>query len=225
MGDSYVLFVDADNIPGTMMSQVLDIIKERGRIVTCKVVGDFTRPELFPWKNICLNYNLDAIIAWHKPGGNSSDLKICQDCVHFMYTHPSIQNYVLITGDGDFTTIIKDLKMHGKNVICMGLRQQSSAVLQRCCDEFIALVPKQTGTQKKKNPLVSALQTAITCLLDKEPNIDLSQIKTKLLLANPNFTERNFGTTSMKKLMELMGYTVYLTQKNGVSFGPYVKKI
>lgn len=222
--DRFAVFVDADNIPAPLMSKCLDHIKERGRIVSCKVFGDFSRPALLPWKTVCLNYNLEAIMAWHKSGKNSSDLKICQACVHMMYTHTNINHYILITGDGDFTTIIQDLKMREKYVMCMGLRSSSSSILQTCCDEFIDLTVKQPMDLTKQD-LSIQLALAIRCELEKNPKKNLGDLKCRLLLKNPKFTEANFGKSTYKKLVESLGFTVFYERIKGREpTGPYVRK-
>ena len=114
MTSVFAVLIDADNIPAPVIGKALTILKTRGRIVICKVFGDFSRPALAPWKQVCLTYNLEAIMAWHKSGKNSSDLKLCQACTHMLYSHPTINDYVLVTGDGDYTTVIQDLKTHDK---------------------------------------------------------------------------------------------------------------
>ena len=234
--ERFLVFVDADNVPASIMSKALELIKERGRIVSCKVFGDFSRSALVPWKNTCLIYNLEPVMAWHKSGKNTSDLKLCQSCVHSMYNiHSNINNYILITGDGDFTTVIQDLKNREKYVICMGLRRQSSAILQNCCDEFIDLTPaKKTitapGSKSSDDSktdidkqLKESIIKAVKFEIEHFPGIDLSQIKTRLLLKNPNYNEQNFGKRSFSKFMQFLGFEVNYVDKEGTRFGPYAK--
>lgn len=223
--DRFAVFVDADNIPAHIMNKALAIIRERGRIVSCKVFGDFSSPQLSPWKTTCLTYNLQAIMAWHKSGKNSSDLKICQECVHTMYTHSNIVNYILITGDGDFTTIIQDLKLHEKYVICMGLRSGTSKILQTCCDEFIDLTPSGTKDQKPiGKTYTDAIQKDIERELDKKPKMDLGALKSRLLLKNPNYTETNYGKSTFKALIQSLGFDVFYEEVEGRQpRGPFVK--
>lgn len=232
--ERFLVFVDADNVPASIMSKALGLIKGRGRIVSCKVFGDFSRTELLPWKNICLSFNLEPIMAWHKSKKNSSDLKICQYCVHSMYNvHSNINNYILITGDGDFTTVIQDLKNREKYVICMGLRMQSSSILQHCCDEFIDLTPAKknvasTSSAESKSDidkrnLKESVIKAVKFELERFPGIDLSQIKTRLLLKNPSYNEQNFGKGSFSKFIQFLGFEVYCIERDGKTFGPYAK--
>jgi len=208
MTSVFSVLVDADNIPATVIGKALTILKTRGRIVICKVFGDFSRPALAPWKQACLTYNLEAIMAWHKSGKNSSDLKLCQACTHMLYSHPTINDYVLVTGDGDFTTVIQDLKTHDKNVICMGIEEQCSAVLKNCCDEFISLVAKKSSGESKTTVTIKdAIEREFRNSDDS--HLNCGALKERLLRINPSFTEVNYNQPSFGKLLLHLGYVVF----------------
>ena len=203
----FAVFVDADNVPARIIPSLFSIFKERGIIVVCKVFGDFSRQALVPWKAMCLQYNLEAIVAWHKSGKNSSDLKMCQSCVHTLYTHTNIQHYVLVTGDGDFTTVIQDLKRNEKHVICMGMEANCSPILKNCCDEFIKWTPESTSTVTIQT---QPIQQAIEDKFKSSDNVELNcgQLKEQLLRINPSFTERNYDQPSFSALLRSLGYNV-----------------
>jgi uncharacterized protein (TIGR00288 family) len=219
MTSIFAVLVDADNIPATVMGKALDILKTRGRIVICKVFGDFSRQALAPWKQSCLTYNLEAIMAWHKSGKNSSDLKLCQACTHMLYSHPAIKDYVLVTGDGDFTTVIQDLKTHDKNVICMGIEEQCSVVLKNCCDEFISLRVKKRTVGSKTT---ITIKDAIECEFrnSDDPRLNCGSLKERLLRINPAYTEVNYNQPSFGKLLQHLGYDVF----HNTGGTPFVKK-
>ena len=213
MSSVFAVFVDADNIPARSMFKAMQLLKERGRMIICKVFGDFSRPELAPWKTVCLTYNLEAIMAWHKSGKNSSDLKICQACTHMLYSHPNIKDYVLVTGDGDFTTVIQDLKIHDKHVICMGIEEQCSLVLKNCCDEFLSLKiqtsrPSSPPNRSKKfQGIRAAIERQIR--ISDNGELNCGNLKEKLLREDPTFTEANYQQPSWVKLLQHLGYCVY----------------
>jgi len=229
MTSIFAVLVDADNIPATVLGKAWDILKTRGRIVICKVFGDFSRPTLAPWKQTCLRYNLEAIMAWHKSGKNSSDLKLCQACTHMLYSHTDIKDYVLVTGDGDFTTVIQDLKTHDKNVICMGMAQSCSEVLKNCCDEFISLCPVQdeskSADKPKTSPVARDTKTIIEAI-EREfdnadgPHLNCGNLKKRILRVNPSFTEVNYNQASFGKLLQSLDYEVF----RNVGGTPFVKK-
>lgn len=203
----FAVFVDADNVPAQIIPDLFKLLKERGSIVVCKVFGDFSRPALASWKTICLQYNLEAIVAWHKSGKNSSDLKLCQSCVHTLYTHKNIQEYVLVTGDGDFTTVIQDLKRNEKNVICMGIEASCSNILKNCCDEFIKWTPNSTSSSKISTQTIKKAIDAQFRISDYL-GLNCGALKEHLLRVNPTFTERNYEELSFGSLLTSLGYRV-----------------
>lgn len=203
----FAVFIDADNVPSRIIPDLFKILKERGSIVICKVFGDFSRPNLTSWKSVCLQYNLEAVIAWHKAGKNSSDLKLCQSCVHTLYTHGNINDYVLVTGDGDFTTVIQDLKRNEKNVICMGVASNCSNILKNCCDEFILWAPPTTPASKIST---RPIKRAIDAVFQRRDAVELNcgALKEHLLRVNSTFTETNYDQPSFGALLVSLGYTV-----------------
>jgi hypothetical protein len=230
MTSAFVVLVDADNIPASVMGTALQILRARGRIVMCKVFGDFSRPALGPWKHICLTYNLEAIMSWHKSGKNSSDLKLCQSCTHLLYSHPNIKDYVLVTGDGDFTTVIQDLKSRDKHVVCMGISQSCSEVLKNCCDEFISLRVHQVTPESKSvlsdkrkmgrdtKPIIDAIEQEFK--MSDDPHLNCGALKERLLRTNPEFTEINYDQASFGKMLQCFGYTLF----RNAGGTPFVKK-
>jgi uncharacterized LabA/DUF88 family protein len=92
------------------------------------------------------------MLLW--PGINLVKIRLTSSyakaCTHMLYSHPTINDDVLVTGDGDFTTVIQDLKTHDKHVICMGIDEQCSVVLKNCCDEFISLIVKKSPGEKAR---------------------------------------------------------------------------
>lgn len=211
----YAVLIDADNLPASVMPQTLQILKSRGTIQVCKVFGDFSCSNLGNWKDMCIRFNLESIMAWRKRGKNSSDLKLCQSCTHMLYRYPELDDYVLVTGDGDFSTVIQDLKQHGKRVICMGVEEHCSTVLKTCCDEFIAL-PNSTAVARPYKTSAALLtkkrliNTSIDRQFEMNDNnpINCGTLKTTLLRENPSFTETNFNQPSFVQLMKYLGYKI-----------------
>lgn len=191
----FVVFVDAENVSSEILKDVYDIIKPRGKIVMCKVFGDFS---ILPaWKDVCIRFNADPVMVWRKSGKNSSDIKMVQQCVHMMYSNPQIQNYVLVTGDGDFTHMVQDLKVNQKDVIVMGNSASSSNSLRECCDEFIEW-PRVSGTKTKKK-----LTNLIKKMLRDAPDglLNCGQVKSTLLQIDAANSAVNYGESSFQDLL------------------------
>jgi uncharacterized LabA/DUF88 family protein len=70
---------------------------------------------------------------------NNADIYIAWDVAQLIYTNQNIQKYALITGDGDFTEIVKRAQQNGKRVIVMGFERNTSDFLRTQADQFVSL--------------------------------------------------------------------------------------
>ena len=202
----FAVFVDAENVSSEILKEVHNILRKRGKVISIKVFGDFST--LPSWRDACIRVNAEPVMVWRKSGKNSSDIKMCQACVHMLYSHEGIEHYVLVTGDGDFTHLVQDLKQREKHVIVMGNSASSSNSLRECCDEFIEWPRVKTH--------VDTLKQTIDSILKEEVDINIGPLKQKLLLLDPTFTEVNYGQSCFRQLLEYLEYDVYM--KNGGAF-------
>ena len=120
-----------------------------------------------------------------------------------------MKNFVLVTGDGDFTSIVSDLKANEKTVIGMSSCDKStSTVLKNSCDEFISLRPDAV-----KNGVVLSLKALahrtrrMVAQIDKR-EINISLIKDLLLRSDASFSEENYGMETFTQLLREMGFHV-----------------
>ncbi len=103
---------------------------------------------------------------------NSVDVKLAVDCLDIAQLHPSIEIFIIITGDKDFIPVVNWLKAHGKRVIIISKLDVVSEHLLLSADDFISLeelskMYKARGFIKKKitEEKTSSFEDAIQCLL------------------------------------------------------------
>jgi uncharacterized protein (TIGR00288 family) len=68
---------------------------------------------------------------------NSVDVKVAVDCVEFCARFPTIQTYILVSGDQDFIHIINSLRPYGKRTVVIGASWTTSARLAEQVDAMI----------------------------------------------------------------------------------------
>ena len=134
----------------------------------------------------------------------------------------SVTDYVLVTGDGDFSVLIQKLRQKNKNVL--GISQNinsTSSILISSCDEFIILEElkkyedeKQTLNSQKQT-LRLELRNSIESLLECNEFIYVATLKEKLLRLNPQFSERNFGFKKFGALIRNLDYIQTEYRNNG----------
>src|SRR5436190_291271 len=69
---------------------------------------------------------------------NSVDIKLAVDLVEFALSNPTVNTFVLVTGDGDFIHLINNLRTRGKRVVIIGTSWNTSWQLTNSADTFIA---------------------------------------------------------------------------------------
>ncbi|CAD5972083.1 hypothetical protein NO976_04018 [Planktothrix agardhii] len=79
------------------------------------------------------------------PGNNAVDHRIIQDCKKHILSDPSIRTVVLITGDGDFLSLVQYLKESGISVILIWMNNVAEELKKAVdyayhIDEFIEIL-------------------------------------------------------------------------------------
>jgi len=68
---------------------------------------------------------------------NSVDIHLSLGIMRTLYEHPSIETYVLVTGDRDFIPLVNAIRQRGKRAIVIGVGGAASSHLAQSADEFI----------------------------------------------------------------------------------------
>jgi len=91
--------------------------------------------ELFDdWDFECFN------VPSSKRKKNNADKKLIAHCKQQVLNNPDITTVILLSGDGDFKGLVRDLKAKGKNVIVIGeCLQKTSRELTELADRFLLL--------------------------------------------------------------------------------------
>lgn len=68
---------------------------------------------------------------------NAVDVRMAVDAIDLVHTMPSVDVYVVATGDGDFVHLVQALQRHGKKVVGVAPQDAASADLVALCDRFV----------------------------------------------------------------------------------------
>lgn len=166
--DEVALFIDFDNVrygylntygqePGPQ--ELMVKARKYGRVVVAVAYADFTEHPL--------TYRRDLEVAGITPrdipkrGGrrhaSSSEMAMLMDMIDCLLDRPSVQTYVLMTGDSDFVRVVARARHRfGKQVIVSGVPGTISQDLMTSADEADLLVPE--GVEVDEVGLPTALQ-------------------------------------------------------------------
>lgn len=158
------VFVDYENLalgvrggrPGKFdMQLVLNRLLEKGRIVFKRAYCDWSNYRPATRDLHTMGIELVDIPQTRASGKNSADIHMVVDAVDLCYAKQHIDTFALVTGDSDFSPLASKLKENDKHVIGCGVRESTSDLLIRNCDEFIYYDSLADAVQK-----VHKVQTA-----------------------------------------------------------------
>jgi uncharacterized LabA/DUF88 family protein len=226
MPEDLAVFIDWENIYISTVSEynskpnvsaILEKAREYGRIVSATAYADWTdgdfrdAPPTLYSNGISPRY----ISARYFPGGKSSkrrtnsiDVMLAVECSDFLHTHPQVDTYVLVTGDGDFIPLVNLLRGRGKKVVVIGVSEATSYHLIESADDFISYASlleeeraartRDKGPKKKAADPFKELVRAVETLKRGGKTRVLGQVKQQMIVQLGSFDERNVGFKKFK---------------------------
>jgi hypothetical protein len=130
------------------------------------------------------------------------------ECADFLHTHPQVDTYVLVTGDGDFIPLVSLLRSRGKTVVVLGVSEATSYHLIESADHFISyaslLEEERAARARDRQPKKKAadpykeLVRAVEALKKGDKTRVLGQVKQQMIVQLGSFDERNVGFKKFK---------------------------
>ncbi len=206
------LLIDAENISPDYMSIIRDEANKYGNLSFKRIYGDWTSPNLTKWRKICTEYNLDPIQQFNYVNNKStSDFTLVIDAMDILY-RGSIQGFVIVSSDSDFTKLVSRLREN--NMFVMGMGESKTPLsLVNSVDLFTYLDKvkkiRDTSNAKRKvkaangkdegegiiplEDLIEVLNNIIAENADEEGWAYWSNTNNTLVRKYPGFDPRNYG--------------------------------
>ena len=130
----YACLVDAENTQPAKLASVISELNGYGDVVVRRIYGDFSRPNLLPWKGISneLSFRPHAQFAVIS-GKGSSDMAMAMDAIDLLHDDGlSVEGFALVSSDSDFTPLASRLREKGKHVIGFGRRTTPTPFVNAC---------------------------------------------------------------------------------------------
>ena len=208
------MLVDFENMarPGAKsrgdfdITLVLDRLNEKGRVIVKRAYADWSRYR--EAKHQLQNAGLELIEMPSAREGakNRADIKLAVDAMELAYSREHVDNFVIVSGDSDFTPLVGKLRELNKRVIGVGNRESTSDLLIANCDEFIFYdsIAGARGTSRRGSTDVPAmLRDTLTALQREGVEWPLaSVVKDSMRRKNPAFDERDAGFGTFSKLLD-----------------------
>ncbi|MEJ6484662.1 NYN domain-containing protein [Nostoc punctiforme UO1] len=102
--------------------------------------ADWSDSRLRLLKNEIQELGIEAIqIFDYSHKRNAADMQLAIDIMEFAQSRPTLQVFVIVSGDGAFAALAKKLHEYGKTVIGCAYEGQINRVLKSVCDRFIPI--------------------------------------------------------------------------------------
>ena len=156
------VFLDLENIalgardakyPSFDIEKVLERLLLKGHIVVKKAYCDFDRYKDFKRGLHEAAFELIEIPHVRQSGKNSADIRMVVDALDLCYTKGHVDTFVILSGDSDFSPLVRKLRENAKTVIGVGVKNSTSDLFINNCDEFIYyddLVRKEPSKARRR---------------------------------------------------------------------------
>ena len=207
------VLIDADNVSDKYIKYIIDEISNHGIPTYKRIYGDWTKPQLAPWKNVLLNYSISPIQQYsYTSGKNSTDAALIIDAMDILYSK-NVDGFCIVSSDSDFTKLAARLREAGMFVIGMGEKKTPTPFIS-ACEKFkylevlasMASKPAETKNVKEAqsheeqkvgmtniDKLIEAIKTIITEISDEDGWAFLGELGSTLNKRYPDFDTRNYG--------------------------------
>jgi len=134
----FAVLVDAENAQSSSLEYILkEVVSHGGNPTVRRIYGDFTKPNLSPWKNASLNHSFLSVNAFsYVSGKGSSDAAMMIEAMDLLHTNNNIDGFALVSSDSDFTRLAQRLREAEKEVLGFG-RRHTPEPFVRACGRFV----------------------------------------------------------------------------------------
>jgi len=158
MDKSIALLIDAENISQNYIEIIIDEANKYGKINYRRVYGDWTTPQLNPWKQRISEFGLTPVQQYaHTSGKNASDFTLIIDAMDILYSN-KVNSFCIVSSDSDFTKLVTRLREDDMFVFGMGESKTPISLVNSCetfsyLDKMLeASKELQAVEEKKKEP-------------------------------------------------------------------------
>ncbi|MEY3882655.1 MAG: hypothetical protein RIQ94_3451, partial [Pseudomonadota bacterium] len=223
------VFVDAENVTNWIKQDGIKLLIEElmqsGQIIVRRAYGAWSRSELAKHQSAINQQGFKLVHCYHPiTGKNTADIQMTMDVIECTWQLPTIDCFVLVTGDSDFSPVFRRLREMGKDVIGVGCHSILSECVKTSCSRFIytddytecqqQLPAIATITTKTDIPVVDDVAQQIKdanawiihSLKDTQSAVNTSQFKSALIAKFASFDEKKLGFKTFSEfLTEITG--------------------
>lgn len=153
------LFLDFENLvtntgisPNSFdLQPAMDRLLERGKVVFRRAYCDWSRFKEAKGNLHGYGVELIDVPPSTRSGKNGADMRMVIDALELCYAREHIDTFAIASGDSDFCPLAYKLRENGRTLIGLGVKEATSPLFVKACDEFIYLRPRHKEKDEKKD--------------------------------------------------------------------------
>lgn len=214
---SLAVLIDADNAQAAIITGLLTEVAKFGVASVKRIYGDWTLPNLAPWKSVLLEHSIQPIQQFrYTTGKNATDSAMIIDAMDLLYTG-NFDGFCIVSSDSDFTRLASRIRESGKRVYGFGEKKTPQPFVA-ACDRFIyteiflaSADEVATGNKiapsklKQDSRLINLFKAAIEAASNEEGWASLGPVGSNLVKNSPEFDPRNYGYGKLSELAMAIG--------------------
>ena len=211
-GATLAILIDADNANPAIVKGLIDEVAKFGRATVRRIYGDWTTPNLGPWKSVLLEHSITPVQQFaYTKGKNATDSTMIIDAMDLLYAD-NVEGFCLVSSDSDFTRLASRLKESGKHVYGFGEKKTPQPFVA-ACDRFIytevftrveGQAPRRKATAElgRDAEFIELVGGAVDDASDDAGWAHLGEVGTILTKKRPDFDSRNYGYSKLSDLLD-----------------------
>jgi uncharacterized LabA/DUF88 family protein len=225
------LFIDFENLVTNTgisaatfdLQPAMDRLLEKGKVVFRRAYCDWSRFRDAPRRLHDFGVELIDVPPSTRAGKNGADMRLVIDALELCYAREHIDTFAIASGDSDFCPLAYKLRENNRVLIGLGVREATSPLFVRACDEFIYLKPPgktkspardggpsgRPARRPRASPpggeIPAIAREVVRNLLSRATGpLNPSLIKETIVRNEPDFDEREAGFSTFSRLLQEM---------------------
>src|SRR5512138_2785067 len=215
------VLIDADNAQAGTIKYLLDEVAKYGIASVKRIYGNWTTPQLQPWKDVLLSHSIVPIQQFsYSSGKNATDSALIIDAMDLLHAR-HVDGFCIVSSDSDFTRLASRIRESGLVVYGFGEKKTPKPFVD-ACDKFIYTEilrapepagitgePRQEiaglGPANKDQRFLRLLRNSVEDSSDDEGWAELGLVGNNLQKKSPEFDARNYGFRKFFDLIRSLG--------------------
>lgn len=142
----------AQMLSGLSLREILDSAAKTGRlseIAVQRAYANWSDPRLGVMRGEINELGIEPVQVFgfsRDQKKNAADIQLAIDAIDLAHVRPSIEVFVIVSGDGGFASLAKKLHEYGKAVVGCAYPSATNRIFQAVCDEFVSIADPE-GTR------------------------------------------------------------------------------